>query len=86
MCVRACVCACVRACVCSMCTQKIIEVLSLCVQFGRRDCSTNHTIQVDNTTTIKILVLGDKGVGKTSVILKYSRNDFDIHNSPTVSP
>ena len=40
---------------------------------------------MDNLATIKILVLGDKGVGKTSLIIKYAKNDFDIHESPTVS-
>ena len=67
-------CVCVYVCVC----------VYACTLFYRSYAGSS-TIQVDNITTIKILVLGDKGVGKTSLILKYAKNDFDIHKSPTVS-
>ena len=50
-----------------------------------RSWTANTTIHIDKVTTIKILVLGDKGVGKTSLILKYAKDDFDIHETPTVS-
>ena len=50
-----------------------------------RSCTGKTTIQIDHTSTIKILVLGDKGVGKSSLILKYAKDDFDIHETPTVS-
>ena len=71
------VCVCVKVCV-HVCMLQYNDTLY-------RSCIGKATIQIDHTATIKILVLGDKGVGKSSLILKYAKDDFDIHETPTVS-
>ena len=70
----------------SVCTSVCLPIAIYHCHFViHRSYAGSTTIQVDDVATVKILVLGDKGVGKTSLILKYAKNDFDIHKSPTVS-
>lgn len=40
----------------------------------------------DNPSTIscKVVILGESGVGKTSIIARYSKNIFDSDSLPTI--
>ena len=36
------------------------------------------------TKPIKVILLGESGVGKTSIILRYSKNQFEEHQGSTI--
>ena len=68
-----------------MCVYVCMHTLYFIILIFYRSRGASPAVQVDDVTTVKILVLGDKGVGKTSFILKYTKSDYDIHKNPVVS-
>ena len=32
----------------------------------------------------KIIIIGDAGVGKSNILIRYTKNEFDASNKPTI--